>query len=156
MSNIELLEPIPDDDYKKINVRYKDCGHSAELCKAGIDRGISCKICNPNTKKIIKREKFIPINKKYWGSLFYKRNGSYYEIGIESGGIINKLDNCIWELPCKTKRECIGLQKLLLTVYSFKLNENGKFTENVLKNFDLRTFIYKIKRGIFFYETGKG
>ena len=88
---IKLLENASNDRYHKIDVMYTECGHKTQLCQEGIDRGITCKICNPKQKKKKKKKKqpLVPLTKEYWGRVYYAKidNTPYYRIGISSDSV---------------------------------------------------------------------
>jgi len=165
------IEPLPTNEYTKVKIIHKVCGCEDYLCTVGMKRGVSCKKCKPKISKPKKcttknYKKNIPISHKYWGTVYYIKIEGSYKIGISERTCTGRFHHSsyepIWEIPCKTKSEAIGIEQLILTIYnedlcithdpSFQLLEGGRtecFVKDVLgSKFDILKFINKIQKAM--------
>lgn len=120
---------IPEDNYKKFNIKHKECLHDDFLCFSGMIRSVKCKICHGNKKtiknksKIPEHKKFTPVPNLWWGTVYYiKLDENCFKIGISQNAVSGRysVDDAytpIWEIPCKTKGEARKIEKLILDIY---------------------------------------
>ncbi len=119
--------------YNKTPIKYKGCGHIANLCLVGLQREVRCKICfgstvkdrghGTNKHRLSKAKEYSAIN--MWGVLYYiKIKGfDYYKIGISSNGPHYRfqkgfIEEVIFTTPFSSQEEALGAEKLLLTIYN--------------------------------------
>ena len=175
----EFIYPInfDGDMYTKTDIKFVECNHITALCPAGMQKGMKCKICHPNRKKAKGRPKGVKniLPEEYWGTVYYTKikDTSFYKIGISSNTISERFQKGvepIFEIPCKTKEEALGIEMMIIAIYDNKRIirhyedayslyplEGGyteTFIEDVLGNeFDLEVFIKRIQRGLFLYQN---
>ena len=147
-SKYQLLEKLPKEPYKKINIMYTQCGHKAKMCRSGLERGVNCKICKTGKMKkplpeAYKYKIFIPINKNYWGVVYYvKFTDNLYKIGVSTRGISGRFSAWteyypIFEIPCETKKEALTIERKILNKFNkYRCVVQDKFFE---KDLDGRT-----------------
>ena len=176
----EFIHPLNfnGDMYLKTAIRFSNCTHEEYLCPAGLQRGINCKICEDIPVKRGRPKVVNEIPEIIWGTVYYiKIEGTeFYKIGVSKNSVTHRLKKrilLIFEIPCKSKKEAFGIERLILTIYDSKRIvrhfDNAKdlfplgsgytetFIEDVLgKNFDLNRFVKRIKKGLFLYENSEG
>ncbi len=162
-----LLAPLPEDRYKKIKIKHNKCGHEDYLCIVGMERRVKCKICHKKVKKAKRNKEILPkLPTEYWGTIYYvkAKNSNFYKIGISSRTVNERFENeeqvsYLWEFPCYSLGEAKSIEQFILFMFNDKkvinnkildaplIIENGKgewFIEDVLINFDMNLFIYKV------------
>jgi len=175
----DYVEPLPENKYQKVKVTHKKCGCVDHLCRVGMERGVSCKHCNPRT---IQRDKSpIPEHKitrpkpdNIWGTVYYIKllnQPGIYKIGISektvTGRFNSKIYEPIFEIPCKSKSEALAIERLILEIYkadlcvthdpTFYLEDAGRkecFVRDVLgSNFDVQKFVHVINNALERYQS---
>ena len=166
-------KPLPINEYQKVAVTHLKCGCDDFLCVAGMNRGVKCKKCFGRKKGVrpIKDQHKIPITlpNNYWGTVYYIKIGDVWKIGVSQHTVTGRFSLQtdyipIWEIPCKTKSEALGIECLILTVYendlcvtqdpTFQLPHSGGrrecFVRDVLGNqFNIDKFINKLELAFF-------